>query len=116
MQRATGAGLTLEACIARYGEDNGKYLYETLYAYKDHYSRLIYLQSAADPDAQFREQAANEAALSGWDFHTWAASLEWIHDLVSGPWPADRFLTVPPGGLIKGRHDGSLIGIGEVRG
>lgn len=113
MQRTTGAGLTLDACIARYGEDNGRYLYDTLYQYRDHYSRLVYLRTELDPDVSFEQRAAQEAAAAGWKFHSWPGSLDWLRQLVQGPWSEDRFLTVPPGATLQARHDGSLIGVEE---
>jgi hypothetical protein len=111
IQRTTGAGLTLEALIARYGEDNGRYLHETLYQYRERYSRLVYLNTSLDDDAGFRTRASSEAAESGWRFETMPGSLDWINELLAGPWPDERFLTVPPGCTIEARHDGTLTGL-----
>jgi hypothetical protein len=53
----TGAGSSLQALIDQYGEDNGRYLFQTLNQYQQSYSRLAYIHTGLAPDPAFAAQA-----------------------------------------------------------
>ncbi len=106
----TGAGFALDELIGRYGEDNGRYLYEQLHAYERQYRQLTYIATGLEPDGRFEEQARAEAAHRGWTFESIAGDLGLFERLVAGGWDEDDFLVVPPGWRVKAVYDGAVIG------
>lgn len=92
---------SLEFLIEKYGEDNGRYLYEEFHAYRRSYSRLTFLETGLEATPAFEEQARREAAEKSWEFSKLTGSLAWFEALLSGVWHPDLFLTVPPGAQIR---------------
>ena len=63
-----GEQSTLEEFIAKYGEDNGRYLYEQFSSFRRHYSGLTYISTGIASDEACRAQARAEAEKEGWAF------------------------------------------------
>lgn len=101
---------TLEALIARYGEDNGRYLFDEFNGYQRNYRQLAYIATGLEPDGSFEQQARDEAARRGWQFETIRGDLSLFERLVAGSWGEADFLLVPPGWRVKPTYDDSIIG------
>jgi len=101
---------TLDELIAKYGEDNGRYLFEQYSAYRSHYSGLTYISTGIANDAADRTQAQAEAAKQSWTFEEVAGSLTLLDRLVNGPWDEADFLIVPPGSRIRATLDEGIVG------
>lgn len=108
-QLRMGIGTTLEELIAKYGEDNGRYLYDELYSYEAAYRQLTYIETGLEPDQSFERQARAEAAHKGWAFGKVRGDLNLFQRLVSGDWNAEDFLIVEPGCEIVARYDAGVI-------
>jgi len=104
-------GTTLSELIERYGEENGRYLFEEFTRYQQHYRQLTYIETGIEPGSHFVEQARAEAAGHGWQFAKVQGSLHWLRQLVNGDWPAEDFLTVPPGSRMVASFDDQIIQI-----
>jgi hypothetical protein len=109
--KTIGERRTREELVAKYGEENGNYLYEQFGAYRRHYSRLTYISTGIDADAedQFRAIARAEAQNEGWTFEEFKGSQILLQRLVSGNWDAADFLVVPPGGTVRGALGDSIV-------
>ena len=105
----TGAGHTLAELIDRYGEDNGRYLFDELTAYQRNYRRLTYIATGLEPDGSFEERARQEAAGRGWEFETLRGDLRLFEHLLSGAWSAEDFLVLPPGSRVKAVYDSRIV-------
>ena len=95
--------------IARYGEDNGRYLLEQFNGYQRNYRQLAYIATGLEPDGGFERQAREEAARRGWQFETIRGDLRLFERLVAGDWDDNDFLVVPPGWRVKATYDESVI-------
>jgi hypothetical protein len=112
----SGMTQTYEELVAKYGEDNAKFLYEQLCNMTRNYSGLTFIEMGVEPDDRFERQARQEAAERGWEFEKLSGDMTLIQRLVDGPWDADRFLVVPPGGSVAASFDESIIKVESVSG
>jgi hypothetical protein len=115
VRQRTGAGYDLEDLIARYGDENGRYLYEQFTGYQSSYKQLTFIKTGIEPSENFEQKARDEAIRRGWKFEEYKGSLRLFDAMVSGEWNSDEFLVVPPGHRIKERFDDKLIDIEPVR-
>ena len=95
--------------IARYGEDNGRYLFEQFNGYQRNYRQLAYIATGLEPDGSFEQQAREEAARRGWQFEIIRGDLRLFERLVAGDWDDDDFLVVPPGWRVKPTYDCGIV-------
>jgi hypothetical protein len=107
----TGVGVELEQLIAKYGEDNGRYLYAELNRYQSAYSQLVYIHTGLEANGHFEERARAEAEAKQWDFEVLPGSLRLFHALVAGEWNEEDFLVVRPGERIVARYDGRVMAV-----
>jgi hypothetical protein len=103
------AGYTLEELIARYGEEEGRYVYSELSGYRRNYRQLTYIATGLEPDATFEQQARDEAACHGWQFESIRGSLRLFERLLAGDWDENEFLIVPPGWRVKPTYTGAIL-------
>src|ERR1019366_4115294 len=82
----------LEAMIAKYGEDNGRYLYEEMTRYRGQYRKLTFIETGLESNGPFLAESAAEAEEKGWTFERMAGDLAWLRRLVYGEWPESEFV------------------------
>jgi hypothetical protein len=109
IQHQSGMTQTYDELVAKYGEDNAKYLYEQLCNMTRNYSGMTYIAMGVEPDDRFERQAHEEAAEKGWKFERLKGDMSLLQRLVDGPWDADRFLVVPPGNRVAPSYDHHII-------
>ncbi len=105
----SGMTQSYEELVAKYGEDNAKFLYEQLCDMTRNYSGLTFIEMGIEPDDRFERQARQQAAERGWKFEKLAGDMRLVRQLVDGPWDDDRFLVVPPGGRVAASFDEKII-------
>jgi hypothetical protein len=101
----------LEALIHKYGEDNGRYLYEEMSRYRSRYGKLTFIETGLEADGNFVAEAAAEAKEKGWSFERLRGDLAWLRRLVGGEWAEAEFVVVNPGQSIAASYDAMIVSI-----
>jgi hypothetical protein len=104
-----GVGDSLDALVDRYGEENGRFLYEELTRYRQNYRQLTFIETGIEPDGRAKEDARLEAAEKGWTFEKVQGDLRLFRGLLAGSWDESDYLVVPPGHRIAARPDEGIV-------
>ena len=102
-------GYSLQELTEKYGEDNGRYLYDQLNGHRSAYRQLTYIRTGLEPDGRFERQARAEAERRGWRFDLVEGSLCLFESLLRGDWDDRDFLVVPPGWRVRARYDEGVL-------
>ena len=114
VQEQLGMNMTMQELIEEYGEDNARYIYETLCNGTKNYRRFAYIPMGVEPDSM--EQTAREKATErGWEFETVPGDMSLLEKLVNGEWPDEDFLTVAPGQTVKASYTEQIVKTTEAR-
>lgn len=105
----TGFDESLETLIGKYGEDNGRYLYEEMTRYRAQYRKLTFIETGLEADGKFIAEAAAEAKEKGWSFERLPGDLAWLGRLVEGEWTEAEFVVAEPGQRIAASYDNRVM-------
>ena len=108
IQQTHGLLQSYEELVAKYGEDNARFLQEQLGLTRN-YGRLTYIEMGIEPDDRFERHTRELAGQRGWQFEKLGGDLRLLQALVDGPWDAADFLVVPPGHRIEASFDETII-------
>ena len=111
-----GMGYDLAELIKRYGDENGRYLFEQLNTYQQTYTQLTFIETGIEPNSTFEDKARVEAERRGWKFEKIEGDLSMFEKLVSGDWDEKLFLVVPPGYRVVPTYDDLVIRAEEASG
>ncbi len=109
IQRRSRMVQSYDELVARYGEDNARFLYEELRQMTHNYSRLTYIAMGIEPNDHFERETRELATARGWQFEKLVGDMGIIQELVDGPWRDEVFLTVPPGYRIAASFDDAIL-------
>lgn len=99
---------TYQEYVEKYGEDNAKYIWETLHPKdkpweKD--NRVMYIKIPEFQNTDYDEQCRLKAEADGKDFIELDGSIELIEKLIFGQWKEEDFLIVKPNQHITAIYD-----------
>jgi hypothetical protein len=103
-----GLFLQYEELVRKYGEDNAKYIMETLGNPTVNYDRVTFIAMGLPCDERFRQRAVEEAQERGWTYDELPGSTAVLRKLIDGEWN-DDFLVLKPGDRVKASHDDQII-------
>lgn len=107
-----GINRTYEEYVAKFGEDNARYLMAMLGDWVKNYTRLAYIDTQVGDFAQYKEQTRAEAERRQWEFEELQGDTSLLRRMLDGDWyPAD-FLVVPPGQTPRPTYDDDILGLG----
>lgn len=109
IQHQTGMDQSYEQLVAKYGEDNAKYLWEQLGNTLKNYGRFAYIAMGVEPDDRFERQARQEAQQRGWEYEQLEGRMTLLDQLLRGDWNDADFLAVAPGELVAASYDDTII-------
>ena len=100
---------TYEEMVARYGEDNARYLQEQLGDLTRHYRQLTFIEMGVESDKSFEEHTRQDANTRGWAFEKISGDIGLLQRFVNGRWDEKEFLIVPPGFHVVAKYDEDII-------
>lgn len=106
-----GIHRTYDAYVAKFGEDNARYLMEMLGDWVRNYNRLAYIDTHVGSFAGYKEQTQAEAARRNWDYEEISGSTGLLQRLVDGDWDADDFLVIPPDQTLRPTYESDIVGV-----
>ncbi len=109
IQQRHGLHQSYDDLVAKYGEDNAKFLWEQLGDLTRNYSQITFIRMGIERDTHFEQQASEDACERNWKFELLDGNLSLLERLVDGPWDSDQFLVVAPGEAIAPAYDESII-------
>jgi hypothetical protein len=100
--------------VQKYGEDNARYIWETMHGTKMKHEKLVYIEIPETRNPEYAELCRRHAEESGMAFVSLEGSLEILRNLVFGNWSTGDFLVLQPGRRSKGLYDWEEIIGSEV--
>lgn len=106
-----GAGLDMsyEQMVAKYGEDNAKYLHEFQSAWISKYTHATYIDMGLAGTEHYQQDAREAAERNGWAFSRMQGDLRLLRQALSGQWQEADFLVVPPGHRVVQAVDDGIL-------
>jgi hypothetical protein len=104
-----GITARFDELVARYGEDNARYLQEELARLDSHYRQITFIEMGVEPDSSFECRARDRAESRGWRFEKLRGDGGLIQRLLDGPWDESEVLVVPPGQAVAADYDSGIL-------
>ena len=118
VERKQGAGLGIqmeyEDLLAKYGEENARYLMETMGNWTEHYSRGVFIDFEFTSHLPAKDRAKEICEERSWHYEEVPGDLSLLQTWFDGPWPEENFLVVQPGEKVTPSYDASIIQIEPV--
>jgi len=105
--RLLGLDRSYEDFVAQYGEENAKYIMETLTLSRDANTdnKVIYIDVPETSQKEYASLCREKAEKEGREFVRVEGSIRLIRKLVEGTWSEEEFLIVEPGQQIRAVYD-----------
>ena len=104
-----GLDKTLEEYIEMYGEENARYIMETMGEGLGNYRKYAYIELEFAKKLGYAKQTEQEAAEKKWEYERIEGDFRLIEMLVEGDWPGEDFLVVNPGRKIASTNSDDII-------
>ena len=104
-----GMDMTYNELVDQYGEENARYLHETLCNTEKNYRQITFIEMGVEPDDRFQQESSERARSRRWQYEKVQGDLSMIQRLVDGPWDNAEFLVVQPGHRVIARYDEQII-------
>lgn len=95
--------------VAKFGEDNARYLIEQESLWETHYDRAAFLNMGLGPVEQYREFTRYVANTNGWSYQEIMGDTRLIDSLLNGDWDPAEFLIVRPGQRTREAVNAGII-------
>ena len=104
-----GLDKTYEEYVKKYGEENARYIMETLGEWKKNYRKMTYIEMGLATDLGYDKKAEADGKENGWAFEKIQGDWRLINAFLNGRWN-DDFLVLKPGQRIAATNDADVIG------
>ncbi len=109
IQRQIGMDMQYEELVRKYGEDNAKYLWETLCDTTHNYGQYTFIEMGIEPNDSFERLTKEKADERGWTFEKVKGDMRLIWKLVNGNWDEKEFLVLQPGQKVTASYQEDII-------
>jgi hypothetical protein len=106
---------TFEQLVAKYGEENARYLWEELGSPEKNYRKMTFIEMGIEPDGSFEQIATEKAQARSWEYEKVPGEMGMFYRLVNGIWNEREFLILPPGCRVRATYDDGIIAAEENR-
>ena len=103
-----GLDKTYEEYVKKYGEENARYIMETLGEWKKNYRKMTYIEMGLATELGYDKKAEADAKGNGWEFEKILGDWRLLRNLVNGEWNED-FLILKPGQRIAATNDVEVL-------
>ena len=104
-----GLNKTYEEYVQLYGEENAKYILETVGKGIDNYTKYSYIDMEIVKIPEYEEETKVEAKKKNCKFEHIEGNLKLFKNLVDGNWNKEDFLILEPGYKISVTYDDKII-------
>ena len=104
-----GMKKSYEEYVREFGEENARFIWESLRGWEENYRQLTWIGMGLAPDDPYARQAKKEARERGWEFDGVKGNLRLIEALVDGAWNRGDFLVLEPGERFEATNDERVI-------
>ena len=104
-----GMNQTYLEYVEKFGEENAKFLMETLGGWTANYSRLVYIDTGLGNRPFYEADSKKAAGESGWELETVAGDVSLLAALTGGAWEESAFLVVPPGEKVAAVYGQKIV-------
>ncbi len=104
-----GIDRTYQDYVEKYGEENAKYLMETLGDWTTHYKQMTHIDMGVTDESEVAADARRRAEEKGWSFETVPGNLRLLQMLLDADWPTAEFLRVEPKQTIRQTSDDRIV-------
>jgi hypothetical protein len=108
MRKLMGMDRTYEDYVRQYGEENAKYIWETLHPMREIVKKgglVIYIEVPETRHLGYAAVCRAQAESDGKEFLELRGDIRLVQELIAGGWGEDEFLVVKPGERIAGVYD-----------
>lgn len=86
-----------EDCIWKYGEKRGKWIFSTMLG---HYRNLALVDTGSFTGEELETQVREIADRLELQYVRISGTLDFLKQLLTGPWPEERFVEIPPHSMV----------------
>lgn len=104
-----GMNKTYREYAELYGEENAKYLIETLGNWLKNYKKYAYIDTKVGVFEEYKELIKQQAQKDGLEYEELQGSISLLMKLLNGEWDSKDFLLVPPNKTIEPTYDDNII-------
>ena len=108
-----GISCDYQEYVAKYGEENARYLMEMLGDWLKHYNRLAYIDTGFGDFRHYQEATQREAQTRGWEYELLLGNTLLLQRLLDGDWTSEDFLVAPPHTPICAAYDDAIVYCGH---
>lgn len=100
---------TYQEYVEKYGEENAKYIIDTLGGGLRNYSKLSYIETNVVSFISLDDKLKKIASDEGWEYTEIKGSTDLLLSMMNGEWEESNFLVIKPGNSVEPSYDLSII-------
>ena len=100
---------TYQEYVEKYGEENAKFLMETLEGGLNHYDKLTYIEPSGGKFPDYKKEEKVTASEKEWTFEEYEGNTDLLLKMVNGEWDEEDFLIILQGEKIIPTYDEKIM-------